>query len=137
MFIPRNDYSSAQQRLCWDDNETLHLFIITAIIALVVILLGTIGNILSFVTVRSTNFACSASTRIILSTMLIVDQAVLLCGLLPFWLSTTFDVEVKLSTVGCPVFTFLTYYPRQLSAFLICLLTVERLIAVCVPLRCK
>ena len=101
-----------------------------------VLAVGTLGNVLCFITLRGKSFG-SSSTNFILSTMLVVDQAVLLCTLLPFWLSIAFRIDLKRNLFGCPLVTFLSFYPRQLSAFLVCLLTVERLIAVYVPLRCK
>ena len=98
---------------------------------------GTLGNFLGFINLRGKSFG-SSPTNFILSTMLVIDQSVLSLNLVEYWLAIVHKIDLpSISRVSCSAFAFLSYYLRHLSAFLVCLLTVERLIAVFVPLRCR
>ena len=116
----------------------------------IVLEVGTLGNVLCFISLRGKSFG-SSPTNFVLSTMLVVDQCVLSVILVDFWLLNVYEINLvrrwlisvfgvnanSMHSIACSVLPFLSSYFRHLSSFLVCLLTVERLIAVYVPLRCK
>ncbi len=114
-----------------------HIQILAGGVRVDTLVFGTVGNLLCIVTLCSKTFR-STSTGFILSIMVILDLGQLLLCFMPFWLSRIFDINLENTHfVVCPVRRFFIYILRHQSAFMICLLTFERFIAVYFPLRCK
>ena len=104
---------------------------------LIICALGTIGNILCFIPLHGKRYRGS-STSLILSCMLVTDEVILLYAFIVLWPMLVYEVTVfSYSRLTCSLFWLFALYPRHLSSFFVCLLTVERLIAVYAPHRCK
>ncbi|XP_069114762.1 probable G-protein coupled receptor 139 [Argopecten irradians] len=100
----------------------------------IMVLVGTIGNILSF-TVFRTNTG-KVSTYTYLSALAIMDLLVLYIGLLRLWIAQLSDFDIKdQANWTCKVVAFLGYVCSDSSVWLIVAVTVERYIAVCFPLK--
>ena len=103
----------------------------------VLIILGTLGNGLSFGVLHTKTFRKS-SVGFVLRCLAVADALVLNVVLLRMWILhlTHRRVDVRLfSAIGCKVHVFLSYLLPQLSSWLLVILTVERLISVAFPLR--
>ncbi|XP_033753651.1 growth hormone secretagogue receptor type 1-like [Pecten maximus] len=100
----------------------------------IMVLIGTIGNILSF-TVFRTNSG-KVSTYTYLSALAIMDLLVLYIGLLRLWIAQLSDFDIKdQANWTCKLVAFLGYVCSDSSVWLIVAVTVERYIAVCFPLK--
>lgn len=118
----------------WQDRltETLGVYVPPFLI-----IIGTLGNFLSVITLQSRHFRFS-STGFILTALSALDIALLNTGLMRNWLKSAFSIDVRdLSRFSCKVHIFLTYYLHQLASWTLILLTSERTIALWFPLRCK
>lgn len=101
------------------------------------IIVGTLGNLLSVTTLQHSLFR-STSTGFILTALAIIDMLFLNTGLMNKWLGSTFGIYVRDFTgIGCKIHVLLSYYLHQLSSWTLILLTFERTISVAAPLRCK
>ena len=122
-------------REVWDDfpeymapNRYLQLYVPP-----VLLVLGTVGNLLSFVIMSRNMF--KASTYSYLAALAIMDILVLYIGLLRMWVGS-FSVDIQLiSNWMCKLVTFLGYVSSVTSVWLIIAVTIERFIAVKFPLR--
>jgi hypothetical protein len=75
----------------------------------------SLGNVLSLATLQNDRFRRS-STSFILSALAVVDTAVLNTSLLRLWIYYQFNVDVRsLTTVGCKIHQFLTYFFHQVN----------------------
>ncbi|XP_033754751.1 growth hormone secretagogue receptor type 1-like [Pecten maximus] len=100
----------------------------------IIIVLGTIGNIMSF-TVFRTNSG-KVSTYTYLSALAVMDLLVLYVGLLPLWIAQLSDFDIKdQANWTCKLVVFLGYVCSDSSVWLIVAVTVERYIAACYPLQ--
>ncbi|KAK2152833.1 hypothetical protein LSH36_316g01007 [Paralvinella palmiformis] len=114
-------------------------FIIFKYVAPVLILMGTIGNIISVVVLQS-RFFRRAPSAFILSALSLTDTGVLLCGLMRHWIKALTQNKLNirnLSQASCPVHFFFTYFLPQLSSWSLALLTVERMSSVRWPFKAK
>lgn len=101
------------------------------------IVVGTVGNSLAVIALQHPLFRAS-STGFILTALATADIFVLNTGLMDKWLRFAFGINIRnLTGFGCKIHFLLTYYLHQLSSWTLILLTVERSISVCAPLRCK
>ena len=83
------------------------------VISPVLILLTTVGNPLSIITLQNALFRKS-STSFILSALAVVDMGVVYTGLLRHWTDATFGVDFRLmSSAACKIHIYLTYLFRQ------------------------
>jgi hypothetical protein len=100
----------------------------------ILLVLGIIGNSLSFVVlIRQTK---KMSTYSYLSALAIMDISVLLVGLLRLWIAEITGSDIKdASDVTCKLVQFLGYVCSDSSVWLIITVTTERYIAVCHPLQ--
>ena len=99
-----------------------------------IILLGTFGNIFSFIILRR-KAMLKFSTYFYLMVLAVADTLVLYVGLLPNWMSELgFDIRSQSDWV-CKVFTLVFYTISDFSVWLIIAVTVERYIVVCHPLK--
>ena len=101
----------------------------------VIIVLGTFGNIFSFVILRRKTML-KFSTYFYLMVLAVADTFVLYFGLLPIWISALAASEVLSSANWiCKTITALGYIVSDFSVWLIIAVTVERFIVVCRPLQ--
>ncbi|OWF47147.1 Thyrotropin-releasing hormone receptor [Mizuhopecten yessoensis] len=100
----------------------------------VMILIGTIGNLLSFTAFR--NSSGKVSTYPYLSALAIMDLLVIYIGLLRLWVAQLSNFDIKDQTNWtCKVVAFLGYVCSDSSVWLIVAVTLERYIAGCYPLQ--
>lgn len=115
-------------------NLTRNLFIY---VPPILIFGGTIGNLLSFAVMLSPVLRTKPSS-LIYSILALTDTAVLYTGLLRYWISEVWDIDLReQSSFSCKTHLFITYLLGHLSACYLMLLTVERTISVYFPLHCK
>jgi hypothetical protein len=99
--------------------------------------LGTIGNIMSIL-VLSRREMYKATTTVYLIALECADILVLYTGPFIKWLSQTAHIVVRnLSNIGCKVNSFLAYSTIQYSAWVLCLVAVERTVSVFLPHKYK
>jgi hypothetical protein len=103
----------------------------------VLIALGTVGNLLSFMIMRSKEFSSTPSS-FIYSVLAVTDTAVLYTGLLRYWMLETWDYDPRLdSNAACSIHLYVTYLLGHLSACYLMILTIERVISVYFPMHCR
>ncbi|CAH1799707.1 unnamed protein product [Owenia fusiformis] len=104
---------------------------------LVVIILGLIGNILSFLVMKFTSMNKAASS-IYLAALAIFDTGVLLVGLGRQWSRNMFTYDIRAAHEwACKIHVFFTYMFIDLSAWMLVCVTIDRVILVYLPLRAK
>ena len=100
----------------------------------IILILGTIGNILAFIVLR--RYSSKISTYAFLSVLAILDLLVLYIGLFRIWISEISGTDLKLqSDFLCKLLVFLGYVCSDSSVWLIVAVTTERYVAVRFPLR--
>ena len=99
------------------------------------VLPGTICNVVCIITLQTKSFRGSA-TAFLLTALAVVDTVSLLFGALHVWLIhvAMFDFQT-LSDSACRIHTFLTYLSVQLSAWTLVLVTLERVVSVSCPIE--
>ncbi|KAK2179413.1 hypothetical protein NP493_492g02000 [Ridgeia piscesae] len=103
----------------------------------VLIILGTIGNSLSGVVMMRKDLR-KTTTSLFLTVLAVVDTAILYTGLLRQWLIIYKDFDIrKVAAATCKLHTFLLYALNQYQAWLLVIVTIERLIAVFLPHQSK
>ncbi|CAH1796257.1 unnamed protein product [Owenia fusiformis] len=102
-----------------------------------IIIVGTIGNTLSFIILTRKNMRKSTSS-IYLSVLAVVDSTVLYTGLLRHWIRHISDIDIRSITLGgCKFHIFLVYFSLDLSAWILVAVTFERLVAVYIPYKAR
>ena len=102
----------------------------------ILILVGTIGNLIAVITLQSRLFK-SSPTSFLLSMLALCDVFVLNTGLMNRWLLYAFKIHVRaLTRYGCKIHMLFTYFSHQIASWTLVLLTVERTISVTIPQRC-
>lgn len=100
----------------------------------ILLVIGTFGNILSFVILRKSMMR--VSTYFYLAVLALADLLVLYIGLLRLWTGEITGVDIRNNNNWiCKITIFLTYTASDFSVWLIVAVTVERYIAVCHPLK--
>jgi hypothetical protein len=108
-------------------------------ITLPIFAFGAVGNLLCIVTLLNKRFR-KTSTGFILLQMALLDIALQIIMILlhgSWLLGQHLKVTLPDNSFTCPLRQFIKYYPRQMSALAISMLTVERVISVYNPLHCK
>jgi len=101
----------------------------------VIILLGTVGNILSFVVLIRRSMR-STPMYFYLTLLAVADTMVLFTSAFKTWIRVLTGYEaLHVSDVGCKVITFLLLNSLYLSAWLIVLVTLDRFLVVWFPLH--
>ena len=101
----------------------------------VLLILGTLGNAFSVVVLTRKSMR-RRSTYFYLTVLAVTDTVVLYVGLLRLWLGELTGEDVRNTTDwACKVISFFGYALSDFSAWLIIAVTVERWLAVCLPLR--
>ncbi|GFR73061.1 FMRFamide receptor-like, partial [Elysia marginata] len=101
----------------------------------VLLLLGTLGNLFSFIVLRRKPLV-KVSSYIYLASLALIDTVVLYIGLLRVWLAELTGVDFQDSGDWiCKLSVVLGYVASDLSVWLIIAVTVERYIVVCFPFK--
>lgn len=108
-------------------------------LAPVLIFGGTMGNLLTLAVMQTKGFKKSP-TSIILSCLALADTMVLYSGLLRHWIRVIrvnrADIRT-LTTFSCKLNVFFTYLSNQLAPSYLLTMTIERVISVFLPLKCR
>ena len=134
-------YSNITESTAPDDRvRTDHVYImIFTYISPFLILIGTVGNILSLFVMRSKYFR-KAPSSFILSALACTDTGVLLCGVTRHWVIaiTDYAVDIRhMALVSCWTHFFFIYVLWELSSWSLALLTLERMASVRWPFKAK
>ncbi|XP_071081116.1 probable G-protein coupled receptor 139 [Haliotis cracherodii] len=114
------------------NQETAYL--LWKIISPILLLLGTIGNLLSIVVLTRKAMRKSNMSKY-LTCLAVADLAVLYVGLLPEWIIYTFDVHISdVHPVVCKIHLWLLYSSLHTSAWTLVSVTIERTVFVWRPL---
>ncbi|XP_071105022.1 probable G-protein coupled receptor 139 [Haliotis cracherodii] len=99
----------------------------------ILVVLGTIGNVLSFI-VMTRKTMLRSSTCYYMAVLAVADTMVLYFGCLRKWFAylTGWDALI-LSPAACKIFNFLTYWSFDFAAWILVAMTVERYIAIHFP----
>jgi hypothetical protein len=101
------------------------------------IVLGTVFNGLTIIVLIKQQFG-NTSTRILLINLAVSDTVILYWGLGQDYLQYCFGIEVRTSSDwSCPVVIFLSFFVWELTSWNVMLLTVERWVSVCFPIRAR
>ncbi|KAK6188074.1 hypothetical protein SNE40_004336 [Patella caerulea] len=103
----------------------------------VLIIIGTIGNLLSILVLTQKNMRKS-SVSIYLTVLSIVDILVLYTGLLRQTIRYHLNLDIReLSVLSCKINTWLVYFTLDMSVWLLVAVTGERIISVWFPHRVR
>ncbi|KAH3873326.1 hypothetical protein DPMN_036559 [Dreissena polymorpha] len=103
----------------------------------ILIVFGTIGNVLSIIILSKNKFKNSTSTVFLLG-LAAVDLSMLYVGLLRQWLKYTFDFDIRhVSALFCKVHWWLMYVMSDCTVWILNAITIERLIATMCPHKSK
>ena len=103
----------------------------------ILILLGTIGNILSIVVLTRKSIKTS-TTALYFTFLAASDLCVLYTGLLRHWIRYVFEYDLRqLSEAVCKIHIWLVYSSLDFSAWIIIAFTLERVISVWCPISAK
>ncbi|XP_060561996.1 growth hormone secretagogue receptor type 1-like [Ruditapes philippinarum] len=114
------------------DNYVVHRYILL-IVPPILLIIGSVGNILSFcILFKNTN---KASTYTFLSALALADLLVLYVGLLRIWIGQFMTDILDTNNIVCKAGIFLGYVCSDISVWLIVAVTVERFIVVMFPMK--
>ena len=100
----------------------------------VIILAGTVGNVLTLITVTSRR--CKKNSFVVyLGALAIADTANLYFGFFNVWLLVAFDIDIMLSAVSCKILGFMIHVCAMWSSLLIATLSTDRMLCSCFPLK--
>ena len=103
----------------------------------IILSVGTVGNILTFIVLTRPR-ARQYSTAIYLIALSVVDFIALHTGLLRILIVGIFKTDVRrLSPVSCKAHIFAVYFSTHCSSWLVCAVTLERVLSVWFPHRVK
>ncbi|ELT96697.1 hypothetical protein CAPTEDRAFT_132575, partial [Capitella teleta] len=101
----------------------------------IIIFGGTIGNVLSFLVLIRRRMRVT-SVYFYLTVLSCSDTLVLYVSAFKTWVAEVSGFELmRVSDASCKVTTFLVLFGLYVSSWIIVLLTVDRCVAVCFPLR--
>ncbi|XP_046584874.1 probable G-protein coupled receptor B0563.6 [Haliotis rubra] len=99
----------------------------------ILIVMGSIGNILCIAVLSQTSMKLS-TTSLYLRVLAVVDVVVLYTGLLRQWLLYFLDLDIRWMTeTGCKIHTWIVYVVVHSSAWLLVAVTLERVLSVMFP----
>ncbi len=103
----------------------------------VLIIIGTVGNLLSAVVMLRQNLR-KCTTSLYLFVLAVVDTVVLYTGLLEEWIWTLFEMDIpNTSIAGCRIYLFGFYLTIQMEAWILVCVGIERMVAVFWPHKAK
>ncbi|KAL3848132.1 hypothetical protein ACJMK2_019009 [Sinanodonta woodiana] len=103
----------------------------------ILIVIGTVGNILSIVVLVRRSLR-SSTTMYYLTVLAGSDLCALYFGLLRLWVEFTFKIPIRnLSDVICKVHTFIVYVVTDFTVWILVAVTFDRCLSVTVPFKAK
>ena len=96
------------------------------------ILVGTVGNALTLLTVTSKR-GKKTSFVIYLGALAVADTASLYFIVLNAWLFYAFDIDIMLGVASCKIFGFMLHMCKMWSSLLVTTLSTDRMICSCFP----
>ena len=105
----------------------------------VLIILGTVGNVLSMLVLLSRQMRASG-VNLILTVLAMADLSIIYSSLLRIWILfiSGFAVDLRAFNIHvCRLHMFITHLSVELSPMTLALMTIERAISVCAPLRAR
>ncbi|XP_060578241.1 G-protein coupled receptor dmsr-1-like [Ruditapes philippinarum] len=103
----------------------------------ILIIVGTFGNFLSICVLLRPKLRCS-TTMFYLTCLSFGDLFTLYTGLLRYWISKAFDVDVRhFSNASCKIHTFLVYLSLDFTVWVLVSVTIDRCLSVSIPFRAK
>ena len=118
--------------------DYVYLMVFTYVSPFLVVI-GTVGNLLSLVVLQSKHFR-NAPSSFIMSALACTDTGVLLCGVSRHWILalTDYGIDIRyLSLVSCWTHYFFMYVLWELSSWSLALLTIERMASVKWPFKAR
>jgi hypothetical protein len=101
------------------------------------ILCGTVGNIVSIIVLRRPKVRKAVCSFYFIA-LAASDLLVLYTGLLRQWIYYTFNFDVRhLGTAGCKLHTWLVYFSLHFSSWILVAVTIERIMLVWFPIVAK
>lgn len=100
---------------------------------------GGISNILAIIVLRNRRFK-GTGTTFLLTALAVADFTVLMNNVLSAWILylTDYKIDLKsLTDAGCKLYTFISYFGPQWSAWTLVLVTAERAVSVWMPFKVK
>ena len=95
------------------------------------ILVGTVGNILTLITVTSKS-TMKNSFIVYLGALAVGDTASLYFVVVNSWLFYAFDIDIMLNDISCKILGFM-YYCKMWSSLLVATLSTDRMVCSCFP----
>ncbi|XP_071080929.1 probable G-protein coupled receptor 139 [Haliotis cracherodii] len=133
MRMNDSNCSNEENEAILPNQETAHL--LWTIISPILLLLGTIGNLLSIVVLTRKAMRKSNMSKY-LTCLAVADLAVLYVGLLREWVLHGFKEDIRdVHPVVCKIHAWLTYSSLHTSAWIQVSVTIERTVFVWRPLR--
>ena len=99
-----------------------------------IVIIGTICNILIFLVMRSKKMR-QQSTYFYMGVLAIADEMVLLNGCLNVWIIIYFGESLLFTQLGCKILGTIYYSASHFSVWIVVAMTIERFIAVAIPLQ--
>ncbi|XP_046334323.2 probable G-protein coupled receptor 139 [Haliotis rufescens] len=133
MRMNDSNCSNEENEAILPNEETANL--LWTIISPILLLLGTVGNLLSIVVLTRKAMRKSNMSKY-LTCLAVADLAVLYVGLLREWVLHGFEKDIRdVHTVACKIHAWLTYSSLHTSAWIQVSMTIERTVFVWRPLR--
>lgn len=111
--------------------------IIWSYAAATLIIVGTLGNIMSIIVLLRKRMRCWP-TMFYLTVLAFAHIVVLFTGLLRYWIMFTFGIDIRLlSDFSCRFHVFSVYFSLDFAVWILVAVTVDRCICVCNPFRAK
>ena len=102
-----------------------------------IVILGTIGNILSAVVMNRKSLRAS-TTSLYLTVLAVSDLFCLYIGLVPLWVQFTFSYWIgNMPNIGCTTYWSVLYFAFHFEAWVLVSVSLERFVAVWFPTRHK
>ncbi|KAK2147398.1 hypothetical protein LSH36_555g03019 [Paralvinella palmiformis] len=103
----------------------------------VVLILSWINNSVAIVVLLSKTYR-KTSTGFLMIILAIADIGVVSTGMFRLWIQKVADYDLRLaSRIACKMHVFFTYVTVNMSAWSLTVISLERTISVCNPLRCR
>jgi hypothetical protein len=103
-----------------------------------VLVLGTVGNLLSVIVLLRWKTKRTMPTTIYLVALAIADLCALYAGLLPYWLESAFQFNIKMvSDAGCRLRAWMNWASLLTSAWILVALTLTRTVAAWRPFAAR
>ncbi|XP_062590995.1 FMRFamide receptor-like [Saccostrea cucullata] len=102
------------------------------------IVVGNVGSLLSVIVLNQHKLCRFRSSSFTYLKYLALGDILLLNGcLFPDWINYAFKVNIRNYSIGCKIHTFLVYLSTDFTNWILVAVTVDRCIAVCLPLKAR